>query len=378
MTRLVQCTLVNDPFSDPGLFIDFCFGRRALLFDLGDLTPLSPRQLFRVSHVFVSHAHMDHFVGFDRLLRVCLHRTMPLHLVGPAGFADRVQHKLKAYTLDLLGEDSCDFVITVAEFNGERFERRCEFHARETFRQREVSSVHLPPGTLLDEDEFRIDSVVLDHGTPCLGFASAHGSATRSERCGEVRRTTVKSSFAPTSPFPSACSSNTRYGQRVDKRSLMWSTLPTTKRTSIGSSRWRAGLISSLWRRRSSTWMPKLLHKGDISPRDRPVPSQSEQAFPDLSPSTSHPAIATRRTGFDARRSKPSANDGCSQTISTYRCLADRRSAGGCMAAEGPVASDAIRAGRRYSPQHPEKLLRLAASPPRPSRRRFSPSGHST
>ena len=86
-------------------------------------------------------------------------------------FADRVQHKLKAYTLDLLGEDSCDFVITAAEFKGERFDRRCEFHARETFRQREVSSVYLPPGTLLDEDEFRIDCVVLDHGTPCLAFA---------------------------------------------------------------------------------------------------------------------------------------------------------------------------------------------------------------
>jgi ribonuclease Z len=171
MTWLVQSSLVNEPFSDPGLFIDFRFGRRALLFDLGDLTPLSPRQLLRVTHAFVSHTHMDHFAGFDRLLRVCLHRTTPLHLIGPAGFADHVEHKLRAYTLNLLDEDSADFVIAASEFSGAGFDQVCEFRAREAFRRREMPPVRLSPGLLLDEEEFRIEGAVLDHGIPWLAFA---------------------------------------------------------------------------------------------------------------------------------------------------------------------------------------------------------------
>jgi ribonuclease Z len=170
VTRLVQPRLVNDPFSDPGLFIDFRFGRRALLFDLGDISPLSPREVLRVSHVFVSHTHLDHFSGFDLLLRFCLHRETPLHLVGPREFGDRVAAKLSAYTWNLLDETSVDFVIFADEFD-ERIVRRFRFAARNAFAHEEVEAPRLPPGIVLAEDQFVIEAAVFDHGVPCLGFA---------------------------------------------------------------------------------------------------------------------------------------------------------------------------------------------------------------
>jgi ribonuclease Z len=171
VTWLVQARLVNDPFSDSALFVDFRFGRRALLFDLGDVTPLSARELLRVTHAFVSHTHMDHFAGFDRLLRVCLHRVAPLYLTGPVGFLDQVEHKLRAYNWNLLDAESFDFRLTAAEFDEGRVVRACEFCARDAFHRRDHSSLSLPPGMLLDEEEFRVESVVLDHGTPCLALA---------------------------------------------------------------------------------------------------------------------------------------------------------------------------------------------------------------
>ena len=101
----------------------------------------------------------------------CLHRAAPLHLIGPAGFAERVEHRLRSYTLNLLDARSVDFVIIAAEFNGAGFNRICEFRAREAFRRHDLPEVQQSPGLLLDEDEFRIDGDMLDRGIPCLAFA---------------------------------------------------------------------------------------------------------------------------------------------------------------------------------------------------------------
>jgi ribonuclease Z len=83
MPRHFDPTLINDPFEDPGLYVDLVFERRALLFDLGDLSRLAPRKLPRVSDVFVTHRHIDHFAGFDQLLRVFLGREKAVGIYGP-------------------------------------------------------------------------------------------------------------------------------------------------------------------------------------------------------------------------------------------------------------------------------------------------------
>jgi ribonuclease BN (tRNA processing enzyme) len=94
--------LVNGPFEDPGLFLPFLFEKRAILFDLGDIYSLSAKEILKASHVFITHTHMDHFIGFDRLLRLFLGRDQHLYLYGPEDFLKNVEGKLAGYSWDLV------------------------------------------------------------------------------------------------------------------------------------------------------------------------------------------------------------------------------------------------------------------------------------
>jgi len=171
MRPIFQPRLVNGPFGDPALFIDILFERRALLFDLGDLAAVPPRKLLRTSHVFVSHTHMDHFVGFDRLLRVCLGRERPLTLFGPDRFIDQVEHKLAAFTWNLVENYAVDLSITAHEVTPDGWLRRAAFNSRERFARRDLAAAPLEDGRLLVDPSFEVRCTLLDHKTPCLAFA---------------------------------------------------------------------------------------------------------------------------------------------------------------------------------------------------------------
>jgi len=167
MPPAFQSFLVNDLFGDPALYVALPWERRALLFDLGELTALSAGRLLKVTDVFVSHTHLDHFVGFDHLLRVLLGRPRALRLFGPPGFIACVEGKLRGYTWNLVEE--YDLVIEAREIHPDRV-RAAHFPCREGFPRRD-DGAHPFDGTVLDEPLFRVRAAHLDHRIPCLGFA---------------------------------------------------------------------------------------------------------------------------------------------------------------------------------------------------------------
>jgi ribonuclease Z len=160
---------VNGPFEDPVLFIPFFFDKRAILFDLGDLRNLSARELLKIGQVFISHTHMDHFVGFDTLLRIFLGREKDLHLFGPPPLLHNVEGKLAGYTWNLVHTYQNRFSIRVTEVHPDRSLTK-EYRCSEAFSPDHKAKPHSFDGTLIEEDSFSVKAVHLDHKIPCLAF----------------------------------------------------------------------------------------------------------------------------------------------------------------------------------------------------------------
>jgi ribonuclease Z len=127
--------------------------------------------LLRVTHAFVSHAHMDHFAGFDSLLRVMIGRGKTVHLFGPPGFLDRVEHKLAAYTWNLIEIYENELLFRVTEVAPDGSGLSGAFSSCNGFRRGPAEAVPLPGLVLVDEETFRVRAAVLDHRIPCLAFA---------------------------------------------------------------------------------------------------------------------------------------------------------------------------------------------------------------
>ncbi|MFQ5667257.1 MAG: ribonuclease Z [Candidatus Binatia bacterium] len=159
--------LVNGPFGDPGLHVSLRWQGTALQLDLGRLDRFPAAEILKLTHVFVSHTHIDHFIGFDRLIRLFLAREATLSLFGPAGIIRNVTGKLAGYTWNLV--DGYPFVLFVHEVHPDHV-TSVRLRATAAF-EVEDRGTRSFMGVLHDEATFSVRAVHLDHRIPCLAFA---------------------------------------------------------------------------------------------------------------------------------------------------------------------------------------------------------------
>jgi len=216
MTPQFHPSLVNGPFDDPAVYVDFLHDRRALLFDLGDIRALPPRKILRLTHIFISHTHIDHFIGFDHLIRLCLGREKRLYLFGPPAFIAQVEHRLASYTWNLVENYPTDFTVVVAELHPDGRSISAEFHCRGGFRRECQRMEQLQGGILLDEETFRIRTAFLDHKTICLAYALEEKSHVN------IMKNRLQEMGLPIGPWLAELKRDIVRGESDDKQVRAW------------------------------------------------------------------------------------------------------------------------------------------------------------
>lgn len=158
---------LNGPFEDPIVYINIFREKRSVLFDIGDISKLELGRLLRISDVFVTHTHMDHFIGFDALLRALLRRDAPLRIFGPYNIIECVEGKLKGYTWNLIK----DYPLKMEVYGiKEDSVAHASFYAENGFQRRDNPEKPFT-GTLMKDPLLRADGLLLSHQIPVMAYS---------------------------------------------------------------------------------------------------------------------------------------------------------------------------------------------------------------
>lgn len=159
--------LLGGPFEDPCLYVRLLWEKRALMFDLGTITKLNAGEILKITDIFVTHTHIDHFIGFDTVLRALLRRERPLNVYGPSNIIECVEGKLKGYSWNLIKE--YPLRIEVFGITHDTIEH-ASFYAENCFSKKQRESKPFS-GIALKDLSFKVKAVCLKHDIDCLGFS---------------------------------------------------------------------------------------------------------------------------------------------------------------------------------------------------------------
>lgn len=152
---------------DPLLLVRVRPTGRSLLFDCGQLQHLAKRTLRSIDAVFVTHAHMDHFMGLDHLVRHTHVSPRPLDLYGPPGIAARAAHKLAGYDWNLAEEWWRTFYVHEVHKD---YTVHYRFAGARAFREEQLGSEPREGAEIYTNGHVTVAARLCDHGLPVLAF----------------------------------------------------------------------------------------------------------------------------------------------------------------------------------------------------------------
>lgn len=197
----MELSLVNGLTGDPCVFVLPTQSSDAILFDLGACDQLSHKNLLKVKVVCVSHTHVDHFIGFDRFLRLHIPHFRVMRFCGPSGLAERIRHKVLGYTWNLIDPGQLRFEVAEIRRDGSvqhlRFSNEDHFVLHDATDPiadalTKVPRAIAPAASMMTlSDGTRIDAVVVDHHIDCVSF-SVQSPLQARVQIDEIRRLELK------------------------------------------------------------------------------------------------------------------------------------------------------------------------------------------
>ncbi|NTV64327.1 MAG: ribonuclease Z [Oscillochloris sp.] len=166
-------TILGQPGGDNALFVSINRGQRIhrLLLDCGEVglgrLPLS--DVRGIDHLLLSHLHMDHIGGFDSFFRQTFSRgaDRPLHVWGPPETARIIHHRLRGFLWNLTERLVGRWVVHDV---GQTQICATRYEAAEGFAVAHPLGETPRSGPIIVTDDYTVEAIDLDHGTPCLGY----------------------------------------------------------------------------------------------------------------------------------------------------------------------------------------------------------------
>jgi len=165
--RYLQPTLFSGLLDDPVLVIQVRPTGRSILLDCGQIHHLAKRVLRSIDAIFISHAHMDHFMGLDHFIRNVHVAPRTIRIYGPPGIAERFAHKVAAYSWNLAEETWCDFELY--EIHRSHLDQ-VVFAGRNGFAARSSITLLRQEAVVYRTPYLKVEAELCDHKIPSLIF----------------------------------------------------------------------------------------------------------------------------------------------------------------------------------------------------------------